>query len=103
MHQTIINQRLQSYTDFKTHRMTPYKNGGEEMNQLKKVTSLTLYKHLYHRIVVISMVRKMFFGENDATISSIVNQAIDEYLKNHDEEIKKLMERYHDEGGCADL
>lgn len=73
------------------------------MNQLKKVVSLVLYKHTYHRIVVISMVRKMFFGENDATISAIVNQAIEEYLQNHEEEIQKLMDRYHNEGGCANL
>lgn len=73
------------------------------MNQLKRTTTLTLFKHTYHRIVVISMVRRMFFGENDATISSIVNQAIEEYLQNHDEEIQELMNRYHDEGGCADL
>ena len=73
------------------------------MSQLKKMTSLMLNKHTYHRIVVISMVRKMFFGEKNASISSIVNQAIEEYLNNHDEEIQKLMDRYHDEGGCANL
>ena len=73
------------------------------MSQLKKITSLTLNKNTYHRIVVISMVRKMFFGEKNASISSIVNQAIEEYLNNHDEEIQKLMDRYHEEGGCANL
>lgn len=73
------------------------------MSQLKKMASLMLNKHTYHRIVVISMVRKMFFGEKNASISSIVNQAIEEYLNNHDEEIQKLMDRYHDEGGCANL
>lgn len=72
-------------------------------NQLKKTTSLMLDKHTYHRIVVISMVRKMFFGEKDASISSIVNQAIAEYLNNHEDEIQKLMDRYHEEGGCANL
>lgn len=70
---------------------------------MKKLTSLMVEKHLYHRIVVISMIRKMFFGEKDATISSIVNQALEEYLANHDKEIKDLMDRYHDEGGCANL
>lgn len=70
---------------------------------MKKLTSLMVEKHLYHRIVVISMIRKMFFGEKDATISSIVNQALEEYLINHDKEIKDLMDRYHDEGGCANL
>lgn len=70
---------------------------------MKKLTSLMVEKHLYHRIVVISMIRKMFFGEKDATISSIVNQALEEYLTNHDKEIKDLMDRYHEEGGCANL
>ena len=73
------------------------------MSQLKKMVSLILNKHTYHRVVVISMVRKMFFGENSATISSIVNQAIEEYLQNHEDEIRELMDRYHNEGGCADL
>ena len=73
------------------------------MSQLKKMVSLMLNKHTYHRVVVISMVRKMFFGENSATISSIVNQAIEEYLQNHEDEIRELMDRYHNEGGCADL
>lgn len=72
-------------------------------NQLKKITTLNLDRRAYHQIVVISMVRKMFFGEKSASISSIVNKAIEEYLQNHDEEIQKLMDRYHKEGGCAEL
>lgn len=73
------------------------------MIQLKKKVLLYLNVGLYHKVSVISMVRKMFFGEKNTSISSIVNQAIDEYLKNHDEEIQKLMDKYHNEGGCADL
>lgn len=73
------------------------------MNKIKKVVSLVLNKQTYHRVVVLSMVRKMFFGEKNATISSIINQATEEYLKNHEDEIHELMNRYHNEGGCADI
>lgn len=73
------------------------------MNKTKKVVSLVLNKQTYHRVVVLSMVRKMFFGEKNATISSIINQATEEYLKNHEDEIHELMNRYHNEGGCADI
>lgn len=73
------------------------------MIQLKKKVLLYLNVGLYHKVSVISMVRKMFFGEKDTSISSIVNQAIDEYLKNHDEEIRNMMDRYHKEGGCGTI
>lgn len=73
------------------------------MNQLKKITSIVFDKHLYHRLVIISMVRKICFNEKNASVSAIVNTAITEYLQNHDAEIKEMMDKYHNEGGCADL
>ena len=32
-----------------------------------------------------------------------IESAVREYLQNHDKEIQELMDKYHDEGGCAEL
>ena len=73
------------------------------MSQFTKVISLVIRKDLYHKLVIVSMVMKMFYGDKRMSKSTLINIAIDEYFKNHDAEIKELMRKYHDDGGCADI
>jgi len=71
--------------------------------QTKRVLSVWFDKELYRKIHKIHMVQNFFFGKKEFTMSYFVETAIREYFDNHDEEIKALMDKYHDEGGCANL
>ena len=72
-------------------------------NQSKRVLSVWFDKELYKKIHKIHMVKNSFFGDKDFTMSYFIETVIEEYLHNHEEEIQKLMDIYHDEGGCANL
>lgn len=72
-------------------------------DQTKRVMSVWFDKKLYKKIHTIHMVNNMFYGNKEFTMSYIVENAIREYFENHSEEIRKLMNKYHDDGGCADL
>ena len=45
MPETLINQRPQSYTDFKTHRMTPYKKRRKETENAKNTDCNPVHEH----------------------------------------------------------
>ena len=69
----------------------------------KKTTGYYIEKELHHKLCVLCMVRKFFFGDKTGSKSMIVNDAIREYFINHREEIEKLMDDYHAQGGCGEL
>ena len=71
--------------------------------QTKRVMSVWFDKRLYKKIHTIYMIKNMFYGNKNFTMSHIVESAIKEYFDNHNEEIQELMKRYHDDGGCAEL
>lgn len=58
----------------------------------------TLDYDLYHKLNIIATVKKNFFDDT-ASMSKIVNAAIQEYFDNHAEEIQKMMDEYHEKGG----
>lgn len=70
---------------------------------MKKVTCVSLSKEMYHKIHVYCMIRKYFFDIKDASISQIVENALDEYFQNHKKETDEMIELYHKKGGCADI
>ena len=70
---------------------------------MKKNICVSISKENYHKLNVISSIRKFFFREHDASISAIIEHALNEYFDTHEKEITELMERYHQEGGCATL
>ena len=72
-------------------------------DQTKRVMSVWFDKRLYKELHTIHMVNNMFYGRKECTMSFLVESAVKEYLFNHKEEIKELMDKYHDDGGCADL
>lgn len=61
-----------------------------------------LDKETNHKFLTVFNVKKRFFDKN-TTESGIIRQAIVEYLENHNEEINKMMEEYHAQGGCMKL
>lgn len=58
----------------------------------------TLDYDTYHKLNIIATVKKNFFDDT-ASMSKIVNAAIQEYFDNHAEEIQKMMDEYHEKGG----
>ena len=72
-------------------------------DQSKRAMCVLLDKELYKKIHTIHMVKNMFYGNKEFTMSHIIESSIREYFDNHNEEIQKLMSQYHDDGGCADL
>lgn len=70
---------------------------------MKKNMCVSIGKENYHRLHVIVSIKKFFFGEHSVSMSSIIEQALDEYFDTHKEEIDNLMKRYHEKGGCGDL
>lgn len=64
--------------------------------------SVYLEKEINHKFLVIYTVKKKFFDKN-TTESGIIKQAIIEYFENHKDEINKMMEEYHEKGGCMEL
>lgn len=65
----------------------------------RKSTSLTLDAKILHKLRTIYTVDKYFFG-NKTTMSSIVDKTLTEYFETHEDEIKQMMDKYHEEGGC---
>lgn len=72
-------------------------------DQTKRVLSVWFDKRLYKKLHTIHMVNNMFYGNKDFTMSYLVENAIKEYFDNHDEELNALMDKYHNDGGCAEL
>lgn len=70
---------------------------------MKYVTTVSFEQPLHTKLSTLSSIRKNFFGEKDMTLSGIIKIALEEYFINHNEEIQEIMDRYHREGGCADL
>lgn len=62
----------------------------------------SLDRKIIHKLQVIYTVDKRFFG-NNTTLSGIVEKALTEYFDNHAEEINKMMNEYHEKGGCFEL
>ena len=73
------------------------------MNETKRVLSVWFDKKLYRKIHTIHMIKNSFFGDKKFTMSLFIETAVREYLNNHDKEIKELIDRYHNEGGCAEI
>lgn len=75
----------------------------ETMKKEKKMMGVVISKEVYRKIHVINMVKKYFLSDKDYTISSMVEDAIKEYFVNHNNDIQKMMDEYHEKGGCGDL
>lgn len=72
------------------------------MNLDKKTCCISMDRDIRHKLLVIYTVKKRFFDE-ETTISGIVNQALSEYFRNHNDEIDKMMNEYKEHGGCLKL
>ena len=70
---------------------------------MKFVTTIMFDSEVHTKLSKLSAIRKNFFGEKNMSMSGIVNTAMKEYFENHSDEIDALMDRYHSEGGCANL
>ena len=70
---------------------------------MKKFAGFVLNEDIYHKIHTLHMVKNMFFGEKEFSMSLLAEIAIREYFDNHKEEIDELMKTYHERGGCAEL
>lgn len=64
--------------------------------------SVYLDKEINHKFLVFYNVKKRFFDKK-ITESAIIKQAIEEYIENHKDEIEKMMDKYHEQGGCMEL
>lgn len=64
--------------------------------------SAYLSRDIMHKLQIISTIDKWFFG-NKTTASSIIEKALVEYFENHKDEIGKMMDEYHEKGGCFRL
>lgn len=87
------------------NRAETYKNVQKEvgfMNLDKKTCCISMDRDIRHKLLVIYTVKKRFFDE-ETTISGIVNQALSEYFRNHNDEIDKMMNEYKEQGGCLKL
>lgn len=69
----------------------------------KKTTCASLDMWIYHNLCELSMIKKYLHEDSDGTQSAIVNKALYEYFVNHKEELLKLVDAYHQQGGCGDL
>lgn len=69
----------------------------------RRIAGIMLDRNTYRTLCKIIMIKKNFFDDHSASMSNIVNDALNEYLINHDGEIKKLIDEYHKKGGCAEL
>lgn len=72
-------------------------------DQTKRAMCVLFDKKLYKKIHTIHMVKNLFYGNKECTLSGIIESAVKEYLNNHNEEIQNMMDQYHKDGGCADL
>lgn len=70
---------------------------------MKKTVCMMISKDNYHKINIIATVRKNYTDDVHSSMSSIIDDAITEYLINHEDEIKKMMDEYHEQGGCFEL
>ena len=70
-----------------------------QKSETRTTVGFSLDKQLVHKLQVIYTVDKYFFG-NKTTLSGIIDKALTEYFDNHAEEIQKMMDEYHEKGGC---
>lgn len=73
------------------------------MSCSKKTICLSISKELYRKIHTIHMIKKYFFENKEYTISSMIEDAVNEYLDKHNGEIQMMMDEYHKNGGCAEI
>ena len=66
-------------------------------------TSIMLEDELYRKIYNISYAQKNAHGIKSASMSSIVNKAIEEYIENHKEELNALFDVYREKGAKIEL
>jgi len=69
---------------------------------MKIICAYSIEKDLKHKLLILSAVKKKM-KRNPYAMTDIVEDALYEYFENHDDEIKKLMDEYHDQGGCFEL
>ena len=58
---------------------------------------------LYRKIYNISYVQKHVYGIKSASMSSIVNKALQEYIDNHKEELNALFDVYREKGAKIEI
>ena len=71
--------------------------------QKKKTICFSIDRDIVKKLKTIHMVDRIFFDHKETTLSGIVEKALTEYFENHKEEINKMMDDYHEQGGCANL
>ena len=58
---------------------------------------------MYRKVHTVNMIKKYFFDEKEFSISAMVEEALNEYFDKRKDEIQKIMDEYHEKGGCGDL
>ena len=71
--------------------------------QKKKIACISMSADIYHKLNSISTIERFFFDRKEMTMSHIVDIALEEYFKNHIDEITETLHEYHEKGGCIKL
>lgn len=62
------------------------------MARKKENVTVAMDRDMHTKLFMISFVRKCKFGDKKATMSKIINDALNEYFNNHKEDVDKAME-----------
>jgi hypothetical protein len=71
---------------------------------MKKMTvGACIDMEIYRKVRMMHFVENVFFDNKNVTISSIIQEALKEYFENHDDEYKKMIDKYYENGGWLEL
>lgn len=73
------------------------------MARTRNRTQIMLDDELYFKIYNISYAQKHAHGIKNASMSSIVNNALREYIENHKEELNALFDEYRKKGAKIEI
>ena len=73
------------------------------MSGKKTDYTLTMDKRTHFRLTVLALTKRMVMNEKGASVSKIVNEAVDEWFINHKDEVENIISEYKKNGGWLDL